>query len=183
VKKSCEQKETIDRLGSVDVLVNVVGGTSSAPGGVLALSDDDWQQNLNVNLLSAVRLDRGLLPSMLEQGSGVIIHVSSIQRRMPLEGSRSAVPVAPKKSPNSSPSWCRIELRLLPAVSTSSMEEPSQPSDASTTQSCTYVNNQPENEEGNTMTTLWLSSSRNWIVSRRLTAQSFSDGRARPSLD
>jgi NAD(P)-dependent dehydrogenase (short-subunit alcohol dehydrogenase family) len=77
-------KETIDRLGGVDVLVNVVGGTSSAPGGVLALSDDDWQQNLNVNLLSAVRLDRGLLPSMLEQGSGVIIHVSSIQRRMPL---------------------------------------------------------------------------------------------------
>lgn len=83
MKKSCEQKETIDRLGGVDVLVNVVGGTSSAPGGVLALSDDDWQQNLNVNLLSAVRLDRGLLPSMLEQGSGVIIHVSSIQRRMP----------------------------------------------------------------------------------------------------
>ncbi len=77
-------KQTLDRLGGVDILVNVVGGTSSVPGGVLALSDDDWQQNLNVNLLSAVRLDRGLLPSMLEQGSGVIIHVSSIQRLMPL---------------------------------------------------------------------------------------------------
>jgi NAD(P)-dependent dehydrogenase (short-subunit alcohol dehydrogenase family) len=88
-------KETIDRLGGVDVLVNVVGSTSSMPGGVLALSDDDWQQNLNVNLLSAVRLDRGLLPSMLEQGSGVIIHVSSIQRLMPLG---STLPYAAAKA-------------------------------------------------------------------------------------
>lgn len=34
--------------------------------------------------MAAVRLDRGLLPAMLKQGSGVIIHVSSIQRRLPL---------------------------------------------------------------------------------------------------
>jgi len=39
---------------------------------------------LNGNLLGAVRLDRGLLPSMLEKGAGVIIHISSIQRRLPL---------------------------------------------------------------------------------------------------
>jgi NAD(P)-dependent dehydrogenase (short-subunit alcohol dehydrogenase family) len=77
-------KETLARLGGVDVLVNVVGGSSSPPGGALALSDDDWQQNLNKNLFSAVRLDRGLLPSMVEQRSGVIIHFSSIQRHMPL---------------------------------------------------------------------------------------------------
>jgi NAD(P)-dependent dehydrogenase (short-subunit alcohol dehydrogenase family) len=32
----------------------------------------------------AGRLDRGLLPAMIEAGSGVIVHVSSIQRRMPL---------------------------------------------------------------------------------------------------
>src|SRR5260221_1917333 len=78
-------KETIDRLGGVDVLVNVVGGSSSPPGGVLALSDDDWQLDLNTNWFSAVRLDRGLLPSMVEQRSGVIIHFSSIQRNMPLK--------------------------------------------------------------------------------------------------
>jgi len=39
---------------------------------------------LNTNLFAAVRLDRGLLPSMLAQGAGVIIHISSIQRRLPL---------------------------------------------------------------------------------------------------
>src|SRR5260221_4488363 len=78
-------KETIDRLGGVDVLVNVVGGSSPPPGGVLALSDDDWQRDLNTNLFSAVRLDRGLLPSMVEQRSGVTIHISSILRNMPLK--------------------------------------------------------------------------------------------------
>lgn len=78
-------KETLALLGGIDILVNVVGGSSSTPGGVLANSDEDWQENLNTNLLSAVRLDRGLLPYMLEQGFGVIIHVSSIQRRMPLQ--------------------------------------------------------------------------------------------------
>jgi NAD(P)-dependent dehydrogenase (short-subunit alcohol dehydrogenase family) len=77
-------KETLARLGGVDILVNVVGGSSSPPGGVLALSDEDWQRDLNQNLFSAVRLDRGLLPVMMEQQSGVIIHVSSIQRSMPL---------------------------------------------------------------------------------------------------
>lgn len=77
-------QETMDRLGGVDILVNVVGGSSSPPGGVLALSDEDWQRDLNQNLLSAVRLDRGFLPSMVERRSGVIIHVSSIQRTMPL---------------------------------------------------------------------------------------------------
>ena len=37
-----------------------------------------------MNLFAAVRLDRGFLPSMLKQGSGVIIHISSIQRTLPL---------------------------------------------------------------------------------------------------
>jgi NAD(P)-dependent dehydrogenase (short-subunit alcohol dehydrogenase family) len=73
-----------DRLGGVDILVNNVGGSSAPGGGFAALSDDDWQAALNQNLLAAVRLDRGWLPSMLRQGSGVIIHISSIQRRLPL---------------------------------------------------------------------------------------------------
>lgn len=39
---------------------------------------------MELNLLSAVRLDRGLLPGMIKAGSGAVVHVSSIQRRMPL---------------------------------------------------------------------------------------------------
>jgi NAD(P)-dependent dehydrogenase (short-subunit alcohol dehydrogenase family) len=51
---------------------------------VLALTDEVWQQEFELNLFSAVRLDRGFLPAMLQQGSGVIIHISSIQRTLPL---------------------------------------------------------------------------------------------------
>jgi NAD(P)-dependent dehydrogenase (short-subunit alcohol dehydrogenase family) len=77
-------KTTLDRLGSLDILINAVGGSSAPGGGVLALTDEIWQQELELNLFSAVRLDRGFLPAMLKQGSGVIIHVSSIQRTLPL---------------------------------------------------------------------------------------------------
>src|SRR4029077_16843150 len=44
----------------------------------------EWQRALDLNLLPAVRLDRALLPSMIAQGSGVIIHVTSISRVLPL---------------------------------------------------------------------------------------------------
>lgn len=77
-------KTTLDRWGGLDILVNCVGGSSAPAGGALALTDDHWQQEFELNLFSAVRLDRGFLPAMLTQGSGVIIHVSSIQRSLPL---------------------------------------------------------------------------------------------------
>src|SRR6266850_332976 len=77
-------KETLSRFGGVDILVNVVGGSSAPSGGFAVLNDEQWQKELNLNLLPSVRPDRGLLPSMLKQGSGVIIHISSIQRSLPL---------------------------------------------------------------------------------------------------
>lgn len=74
----------LDRLGGVDVLVHVVGGSKAPGGGFAALDDAVWQAELDVNLMSAVRLDRLLVPYMTEQGSGAVVHTSSIQRRMPL---------------------------------------------------------------------------------------------------
>jgi NAD(P)-dependent dehydrogenase (short-subunit alcohol dehydrogenase family) len=73
-----------DRLGGIDIVVHVVGGSSAPVGGYSVLSDEEWQRAIAVNLLSAVRLDRALLPAMLQQGSGVIVHVTSIQRELPL---------------------------------------------------------------------------------------------------
>ena len=68
----------------LDILVNNVGGSDAPNGGYKALSDDDWQKALNVNLLASVRLDRAFLPGMIERKSGVILHISSIQHRLPL---------------------------------------------------------------------------------------------------
>jgi NAD(P)-dependent dehydrogenase (short-subunit alcohol dehydrogenase family) len=72
------------QLGGIDIMVHVVGGASAPAGGFAALDDGEWRRALDLNLFSAVRLDRALLPKMLEQGSGVIIHVTSIQRQLPL---------------------------------------------------------------------------------------------------
>src|ERR1043165_5066519 len=77
-------KTALDRFGGLDILINSVGGSSAPGGGALALTDEIWQQEFELNLFSAVRLDRGFLPGMLNQRSGVIIHVSSIQRTLPL---------------------------------------------------------------------------------------------------
>ena len=73
-----------DRLGGIDIIVHVVGGSTAPAGGFAVLDDNQWQRALDLNLFPAVRLDRALLPMMLDQGSGVIIHITSIQRVMPL---------------------------------------------------------------------------------------------------
>lgn len=74
----------VEEEGGVDILVHVAGGSSSPAGGHAALSDADWDAELSLNLLSAVRIDRALTPAMLRQGRGAIVHVGSIQARMPL---------------------------------------------------------------------------------------------------
>jgi len=74
----------LQRLGGVDIIVHVVGGSSAPGGGFGVLDDNEWNKALSLNLFPAVRIDRGLLPSMVKQRSGVIVHVTSIQRQLPL---------------------------------------------------------------------------------------------------
>lgn len=73
-----------ERLGGIDIIVHVVGGSSAPAGGFAVLDDGEWYRALDLNLFPAVRLDRALLPAMLDQGSGVIIHITSIQSVLPL---------------------------------------------------------------------------------------------------
>jgi len=84
-------QEVIDRIHGawrgLDILINNVGAAQTKPGGFEALSDEDWLATLNVNLLGAVRLDRGFVPGMIERRSGVVIHVSSISHRLPFANS------------------------------------------------------------------------------------------------
>jgi len=87
-------REVLDHFGGLDILIHNAGGSAAAGGGVLVLSDADWQEAFDMNLFAAVRLDRGFLPLMLQQGSGVIIHISSIQRTLPLFDSTLAYAAA-----------------------------------------------------------------------------------------
>jgi NAD(P)-dependent dehydrogenase (short-subunit alcohol dehydrogenase family) len=83
-----------EQLGGIDIIVNVVGGSSAPAGGFAVLDDDEWSKELNQNLMAAVRLDRALLPLMIGQGSGVVIHVTSIQHELPLPESTTAYAAA-----------------------------------------------------------------------------------------
>ncbi|QCW52119.1 SDR family oxidoreductase [Nocardioides dongxiaopingii] len=74
----------IAKEGRLDILVHVVGGSSTPPGGFAAAGEEQWMAELNLNLMGAVRLDRALLPAMVEAASGVVVHVTSIQRQLPL---------------------------------------------------------------------------------------------------
>ncbi|HEY1052612.1 MAG TPA: oxidoreductase, partial [Prosthecobacter sp.] len=70
------------------------GGSHAPGGGFAALTDDLWLDELNLNLLAAVRLDRALVPDMIVRGSGVVIHISSIQHKLPLPDSTTAYAAA-----------------------------------------------------------------------------------------
>jgi NAD(P)-dependent dehydrogenase (short-subunit alcohol dehydrogenase family) len=87
-------REMLGTFKGVDIIVHNVGGSSAPSGGFITVTDELWQQAFDENLYPAVRLDRGLLPSMVERGSGVIVHVSSIQRTMPLYDSTLAYAAA-----------------------------------------------------------------------------------------
>jgi NAD(P)-dependent dehydrogenase (short-subunit alcohol dehydrogenase family) len=87
-------RDALAHLGAIDIIVNVLGGSQAPAGGFAALDDTEWTKEIDLNLMPAVRLDRWLLPSMLARGSGVIVHVTSIQHQLPLPESTIAYAAA-----------------------------------------------------------------------------------------
>lgn len=91
---SAVTKAVRERLGGVDAIVHMLGGSSAPAGGFAALNDEEWDREMNLNLYPAVRLDRALVPDMVAQGSGVVVHVTSIQSVLPLPESTTAYAAA-----------------------------------------------------------------------------------------
>ena len=69
--------------GGIDILINNVGATVLPPTPIEELTEERWQNILNINLMSAVRLDRAFLPGMVERKSGIIIHIGTVWHRLP----------------------------------------------------------------------------------------------------
>ena len=89
-------EEILNTYGRLDILVNNLGASETPGGGFTVLTDDDWENTIRTNLLAPVRLDRGFLPQMVERGNGVIIHIASIQGKLPLYD--STLPYAAAKA-------------------------------------------------------------------------------------
>lgn len=87
-------KAAIEGLGGIDILAHVIGGSASPAGGFAALTDEHWLAELNLNLLATVRLDRLLIPQMLERSQGIVVHVTSIQSVLPLPESTTGYAAA-----------------------------------------------------------------------------------------
>lgn len=83
-----------ERLGGVDIIVHMLGGSSAPAGGFGAIDEEAWAKELDLNLMPAVRLDRELVPDMVASGRGVVIHVTSIQHVLPLPASTTAYAAA-----------------------------------------------------------------------------------------
>lgn len=86
--------EVLSTYKRLDILVNNLGGSETKGGGFAVLTNGDRETSIQTNLLAPIRLDRGFLPKMIEQKSGVIIHIASIQGRLPLYESTLAYATA-----------------------------------------------------------------------------------------
>jgi 3-oxoacyl-[acyl-carrier protein] reductase len=72
-------KKSVDRFGTVDVLVNNAGGAK--PGSLSELSQAGWHEAFELNFFSAVALSRLCAAEMEKHRSGAIINISSIYGR------------------------------------------------------------------------------------------------------
>lgn len=75
--------EALAVLGGLDVLVNNAGGGSAFMGGSWAIPDEDWHDNLELNLFAAIRLTNAVLPALRASKAAAVVNISSAAAAMP----------------------------------------------------------------------------------------------------
>ena len=65
----------VDAFGTIDVLINNVGG--SAPGGPVEMAEEVWDAQVDFNLKSVYLTCKHVLPTMMARGRGAIVNVAS----------------------------------------------------------------------------------------------------------
>ena len=71
----------IAELGGIDILINIVGGYStkkSPDSSILEMSEDRWDDTMNLNLKPNIYLMKKLVPGMIEQDYGRIVNIASV---------------------------------------------------------------------------------------------------------
>jgi len=83
---ACESfiESAVKRFGRIDILVNNVGRGLSKP--FEGLTEDEWQELLDLNLRVAIRCSRAALPLMKQRGKGRIISVAALSGKVPRLG-------------------------------------------------------------------------------------------------
>jgi NAD(P)-dependent dehydrogenase (short-subunit alcohol dehydrogenase family) len=79
-----EPERVVAEAGALDVLVNNVGYAEQRD--FLALTDRDWDEAWQLNVMSFVRAIRAAVPGMQGRGGGVIVNVSSTAGKRPSTG-------------------------------------------------------------------------------------------------
>ena len=72
---------TLDRFGGVDILVNNAG--KSAAAGLEEVTDEDWQDDINLKVMGAIRACRRVIPIMRERGGGSIVNATIVGGKVP----------------------------------------------------------------------------------------------------
>lgn len=77
-------EQTIDEFGGIDILVNSAGVVLPDP--VVNPNQNEFRQQIEVNLLALMNVTHSVLPAMIDSGGGDIIAISSANAREPAEG-------------------------------------------------------------------------------------------------
>lgn len=75
--------DAVKNFGKIDILINNIGATDPRQGvGFQEITDEEWMEMVNVNLMSVIRSTRAALPHLMKQG-GAVVNISSMIALMP----------------------------------------------------------------------------------------------------